>query len=110
MGITAENVAKQHAVSRAQQDEFAVASQNKAEAAQKAGRFKDEIVPVTLKTRKGDVAVDTDESPKHGPPLDKVSGLRPAFAKDGTVTAANASGINDAAAAVVLMTAAEAQK
>src|SRR4030088_1069297 len=110
MGTTAENVARQWQITRAQQDEFAVASQNKAEAAQKAGRFKDEIVPVTVKSRKGDVAVDADEYPKHGTTLEKVAGLRPAFAKDGTVTAANASGINDGAAALVLMSASEAQK
>jgi acetyl-CoA C-acetyltransferase len=110
MGNTAENVARQWQITRAQQDEFAVSSQNKAEAAQKAGRFKDEIVPVTVKTRKGDVVVDADEYPKHGTTLDKIAGLRPAFAKDGTVTAANASGINDGAAAVVLMRASEAQK
>src|SRR5712675_1448962 len=110
MGNTAENVARQWQITRAQQDEFAVASQNKAEAAQKAGKFKDEIAPVTVKTRKGDVVVDTDEYPKHGTTLDAIGKLRPAFAKDGTVTAANASGINDGAAAVVLMTASEAQK
>src|SRR5262249_54240381 len=110
MGNTAENVARQWQITRAQQDEFAVASQNKAEAAQKAGRFKDEIAPVTIKSRKGDVVVDTDEYPKHGTTLEKVAGLKPAFAKDGTVTAANASGINDGAAAVVLMSASEAQK
>jgi acetyl-CoA C-acetyltransferase len=110
MGNTAENVARQWQITRAQQDEFAVASQNKAEAAQKAGRFKDEIVPVTVKSRKGDVVVDADEYPKHGTTLEKVAGLRPAFAKDGTVTAANASGINDGAAALVLMSASEAQK
>src|SRR4051794_35260553 len=110
MGTTAENVARQWQITRAQQDEFAVASQNKAEAAQKAGRFKDEIVPVTVKSRKGDVVVDADEYPKHGTTLEKVAGLRPAFAKDGTVTAANASGINDGAAALVLMSASEAQK
>jgi acetyl-CoA C-acetyltransferase len=110
MGNTAENVARQWQITRAQQDEFAVASQNKAEAAQKAGRFKDEIVPVTVKSRKGDVVVDADEYPKHGTTLEKVAGLKPAFAKDGTVTAANASGINDGAAALVLMSASEAQK
>jgi acetyl-CoA C-acetyltransferase len=110
MGNTAENVARQWQITRAQQDEFAVASQNKTEAAQKAGRFKDEIVPVTVKSRKGDVVVDADEYPKHGTTLEKVAGLRPAFAKDGTVTAANASGINDGAAALVLMSASEAQK
>src|SRR5438132_2462587 len=110
MGDTAENVARQWQITRAQQDEFAVASQNKAEAAQKAGRFKDEIVPVTVKTRKGDVVVDTDEHPKHGTTLETIAKLRPAFAKDGSVTAANASGINDGAAAVVLMKASEAAK
>ena len=103
MGNTAENVARQWQITRQQQDEFAVGSQNKAEAAQKAGRFKDEIAPVTVKTRKGDIVVDTDEYPKHGTTLEAVGKLRPAFAKDGTVTAANASGINDGAAAVVLM-------
>jgi len=110
MGNTAENVARQWQITRAQQDEFAVASQNKAEAAQKAGRFKDEIVPVTVKTRKGDVVVDSDEHPKHGTTLETIAKLRPAFAKDGTVTAANASGVNDGAAAVVLMKASEAAK
>jgi len=110
MGNTAENVARQWQITRQQQDEFAVGSQNKAEAAQKSGRFKDEIVPVTVKGRKGDIVVDTDEFPKHGTTLDAVSKLRPAFAKDGTVTAANASGINDGAAAVVLMKASEAAK
>jgi acetyl-CoA C-acetyltransferase len=110
MGTTAENVAHQYQITRAQQDEFAVASQNKAEAAQKAGKFKDEIAPVTVKSRKGDVVVDTDEYPKQGVTLESVSKLRPAFDKEGTVTAANASGINDGAAAVVLMKASEAQK
>jgi len=110
MGNTAENVAKQYQITRAQQDEFAVASQQKAEAAQKAGKFKDEIVPVTIKTRKGDVVVDTDEYPRHGATLDAMSKLRPAFEKDGTVTAGSASGINDGAAAVVLMTAKQAAK
>jgi acetyl-CoA C-acetyltransferase len=110
MGNTAENVARQWQITRAQQDEFAVASQNKAEAAQKSGRFKDEIAPVTIKTRKGDVVVDSDEYPRHGATLDAMTKLKPAFAKDGTVTAGNASGINDGAAAVVLMTAAEAAK
>src|SRR6201987_3439658 len=102
MGNTAENVARQWQITRAQQDEFAVASQNKAEAAQKAGRFKDEIVPVTVKTRKGDVVVDADEYPKHGTTVEVIAKLRPAFDKEGTVTAANASGINDGAAAMVL--------
>jgi acetyl-CoA C-acetyltransferase len=110
MGTTAENVAKQWQITRQQQDEFAVASQNKAEAAMKAGRFKDEIVPVTIKSRKGDIVVDTDEYPKAGVTMDTVGKLRPAFDKDGTVTAANASGINDGAAAVVLMRASEAAK
>lgn len=110
MGNTAENVAKQWQITRAQQDEFAVVSQNKAEAAQKAGKFKDEIVPVTIKTRKGDVVVDADEYPKHGTTLDALAKLRPAFEKDGSVTAGNASGINDGAAAVVLMKAAQAAK
>jgi acetyl-CoA C-acetyltransferase len=110
MGNTAENVARQWQITRAQQDEFAVGSQQKAEAAQKAGRFKDEITPVTVKGRKGDVVVDTDEYPKHGTTLDVIAKLRPAFDKEGTVTAANASGINDGAAAIVLMKASEAAK
>ena len=110
MGATAENVAKQWQITRQQQDEFAVASQNKAEAAQKAGKFKDEITPVTIKSRKGDVVVDTDEYPKSGVTMDSIAKLRPAFDKEGTVTAANASGINDGAAAVVLMKASEAAK
>jgi acetyl-CoA C-acetyltransferase len=110
MGNTAENVARQWQITRQQQDEFAVSSQNKAEAAQKSGKFKDEIVPVTIKSRKGDIIVDTDEYPKAGVTMDSVSKLRPAFAKDGTVTAANASGINDGAAAVVLMKASDAAK
>jgi acetyl-CoA C-acetyltransferase len=110
MGTTAENVAKQWQITRQQQDEFAVASQNKAEAAQKAGRFKDEITPVTIKSRKGDVVVDADEYPKLGVTMDSIAKLRPAFDKEGTVTAANASGINDGAAALVLMKASEAAK
>jgi len=110
MGNTAENVAKQWQITRQQQDEFAVKSQNKAEAAQKAGRFKDEIVPVTVKSRKGDVVVDADEYPKHGTTMEGIAKLRPAFDKEGSVTAANASGINDGAAAVVLMKASQAQK
>src|SRR5246500_4154428 len=110
MGNTAENVAKQWQITRQQQDEFAVASQNKAEAAQKAGRFKDEIVPVAIKTRKGDVVLDSDEYPRHGTTLDAVAKLKPAFEKDGTVTAGNASGINDGAAALVLMKASQAAK
>jgi acetyl-CoA C-acetyltransferase len=110
MGTTAENVAKQWQITRQQQDEFAVKSQNKAEAALKSGRFKDEIAPVTIKSRKGDVVVDTDEYPKAGVTMDSIAKLRPAFDKEGTVTAANASGINDGAAAVVLMKASEAAK
>lgn len=110
MGNTAENVAKQWQITRQQQDEFAVASQNKAEAAQKAGRFKDEIMPVTIKTRKGEVVVDSDEYPKHGATVESISKLRPAFDKEGTVTAGNASGINDGAAVVVLMKASQAAK
>ncbi len=110
MGNTAENVAKQWQITRQMQDEFAVASQNKAEAAMKAGKFKDEIAPVTIKSRKGDIVVDTDEYPKAGVTLESISKLRPAFDKEGTVTAASASGINDGAAAVVLMKASEAAK
>src|SRR4051812_35848989 len=110
MGTTAENVAKQYQITRGQQDEFAVGSQNKAEAAQKAGKFKDEIVPVTIKGRKGDTVVDTDEYPKAGVTLESIAKLRPAFDKEGGVTAANASGINDGAAALVLMTAKQAAK
>jgi acetyl-CoA C-acetyltransferase len=106
MGTTAENVAKKYEISRGQQDEFAVASQNKAEAAQKAGRFKDEIVPVMIPQRKGDpLAFATDEFVKAGTTLDSISGLRPAFSKEGSVTAANASGLNDGGAAVLVMTA-----
>src|SRR5438552_3267533 len=110
MGNTAENVARQYQITRQQQDEFAVGSQNKAEAAQKAGKFKDEIVPVTVKSRKGDIVVDMDEYPRHGATLDGMAKLKPAFEKDGTVTAGSASGINDGAAAVVLMTAKQAAK
>ncbi len=109
MGQTAENVAKQYGIARSQQDEFAVASQNKAEAAQKAGQFKDEITPVLIPQRKGDpVAFAADEFIKAGTTLDSISGLKPAFAKEGSVTAANASGINDGAAAVLVMSAARA--
>ena len=108
MGTTAENVAKQWQLTRDEQDNFAVASQNKAEAAQKAGKFKDEIIPVTIKGRKGDVVVSDDEYIKHGVTLDGIAKLRPAFDKEGTVTAANASGINDGAAVTVLMSEAEA--
>ena len=111
MGTTAENIAKQWQITRAEQDTFAVASQNKAEAAKKAGRFKDEIAPVTIKGKKGDTVVDQDEYIKDGVTIDGISKLRPAFdPKEGTVTAANASGINDGAAVVVLMTAEEAKK
>jgi acetyl-CoA C-acetyltransferase len=110
MGTTAENVARQWQITREEQDQFAVASQNKAEAAKKAGKFKDEIAPVTIKTRKGDVVVSEDEYIRDGATLESVTKLRPAFEKDGTVTAGNASGINDGAAAVVLMTLAEAKK
>ncbi|SDX72284.1 acetyl-CoA acetyltransferase [Albimonas donghaensis] len=110
MGMTAENVAEKFQIARDAQDDFAVASQNKAEAAQKEGRFDDEITPVTLKTRKGEVVVDKDEYIRHGATIDAMQKLRPAFKKDGTVTAANASGINDGAAAVVLMKASAAEK
>ncbi len=110
MGTTAENVAKAFQITREQQDEFALASQNKAEAAQKAGKFKDEIAAFTVKTRKGDIVVDSDEYIRHGATIDAMTKLRPAFSKDGTVTAGNASGLNDGAAAVVLMTAEEAEK
>lgn len=110
MGNTAENVARQWQITREDQDNFAVASQNKAEAAQKAGKFKDEIVPVTLKSKKGDVVVDADEYIRHGATLEGMTKLRPAFDKEGTVTAGNASGINDGAAAVLLMTEEEAKK
>jgi len=109
MGVTAENVAKAFQITREDQDKFAVASQNKAEAAQKAGKFKDEIAAVTVKGRKGDTVVDSDEYIRHGATMEAMSGLKPAFQKDGTVTAANASGINDGAAALVLMSAAEAK-
>ena len=110
MGQTAENVAAQWQISRDMQDALALASQNKAEAAQKAGRFADEIVPYVIKGRKGDVTVDQDEYIRHGATMEAMQKLRPAFVKDGTVTAANASGLNDGAAAVLLMSAAEAEK
>ena len=110
MGTTAENVAKEFQITRDQQDEFALASQNKAEAAQVAGRFKDEIIPFVVKTRKGETIVDADEYIRLGATIDNMQKLRPAFDKEGTVTAGNASGLNDGAAAVVLMTAAEAEK
>jgi acetyl-CoA C-acetyltransferase len=109
MGNTAENVAQKWQITRAEQDAFAAASQQKAEAAQKAGRFKDEIVPVTVASRKGDVVVDTDEHPRHGTTAEQLAKLRPSFLREGgTVTAGNASGINDGGAAVVLMSAKQA--
>lgn len=110
MGVTAENVAKKYDISRAQQDEFALASQNKAEAAQKAGKFRDEILPYEIVTKKGTTVFDADEFIKHGTTLDSLASLRPAFSKDGTVTAGNASGINDGAAAVMMMTATMAKQ
>jgi len=110
MGITAENLAEQYQVTRGEQDSFAVASQNKAEAARAEGRFSDEIAPVTVKSRKGETVVDQDEYIRAGATLDGVSGLRPAFKKEGTVTAANASGLNDGAAALVLMSREEAER
>ena len=110
MGTTAENVAKKHGISRAEQDEFATASQNKAEAAQKAGKFRDEILPFDIVSKKGTVKFDADEFPKHGTTLESLAALRPAFAKDGTVTAGNASGLNDGAAAVIMMSASKAKE
>jgi acetyl-CoA C-acetyltransferase len=110
MGMTAENVAEKYQITKQMQDEFATASQNKAEAAQKSGRFKDEIVPVTIKDRKGDKIIDTDEFPRHGVTVDQLAKIRPAFKKDGTVTAGNASGINDGAAMVALMRRSDAEK
>jgi acetyl-CoA C-acetyltransferase len=110
MGVTAENVARQWQITREEQDKFATASQNKAEAAKKAGKFKDEIAPVTVKTRKGETVVAEDEYIRDGAKVEDAAKLKPAFDKEGTVTAANASGINDGAAAVVLMTAKEAKK
>jgi acetyl-CoA C-acetyltransferase len=110
MGITAENVAKKFNVSRAEQDEFAMASQNKAEAAQKAGKFKDEILPLEIASKKGSIVFDSDEYIKAGTTLESLSGLRPAFNKEGTVTAGNASGLNDGAAAVMMMSAQKAQQ
>ena len=108
MGITAENVAKKHGITREEQDQFAVASQNKAEAAQKAGKFVDEIIPYEIVSKKGTVVFDTDEFIKHGTTLESLAGLRPAFDKAGTVTAGNASGLNDGAAAVIMMSAKKA--
>jgi acetyl-CoA C-acetyltransferase len=110
MGQTAENVAEQWQISRDMQDEFALASQNKAEAAQKAGRFDDEVISFTVKTRKGDIVVDKDEYIRHGATIESMHKMRPAFTKDGSVTAANASGLNDGAAGVLLMSAEEAEK
>jgi acetyl-CoA C-acetyltransferase len=110
MGNTAENVARQWQITRDSQDKFAVASQNKAEAAQKAGKFKDEIVPVTVASRKGDIVVDQDEYIRHGATIDQLAKLKAVFQKDGTVTPGNASGINDGAAAVILMSAKDAEK
>jgi acetyl-CoA C-acetyltransferase len=110
MGTTAENVAEKYQISREQQDEFALASQNKAEAAQKAGRFDDEIAPFTVKTRKGETVVDKDEYIRLGATIENMQKLRPAFSKDGSVTAGNASGLNDGAAVTVLMTAEEAER
>ena len=110
MGQTAENVAQKWQISRDMQDEFAVMSQNKAEAAQKAGRFQDEITPFTVKTRKGDIVVDQDEYIRHGATIEAMQKLRPAFTKDGSVTAANASGLNDGAAGALLMSADDAER
>ncbi|MFL6719820.1 MAG: acetyl-CoA C-acetyltransferase [Burkholderiaceae bacterium] len=110
MGVTAENVAKKYEVSRQDQDAFAMGSQNKAEAAQKAGRFKDEIVPLQIAQKKGALTFDTDEYPKHGTTLESLAALRPAFSKEGTVTAGNASGLNDGAAAVMMMSARRAEQ
>ena len=110
MGVTAENVARKYEVSRAEQDEFALQSQLKAEAAQKAGKFKDEIIPVEIPSKKGPTVFDTDEYPKHGSTLEALSGLRSAFNKEGTVTAGNASGLNDGAAAVIMMSASKANE
>ena len=110
MGQTAENVANQWQITREMQDEFAVASQNKAEAAQKAGKFDDEVIAYTIKTRKGDIVVDKDEYIRHGATIESMQKLRPAFTKDGSVTAANASGLNDGAAGVLLMSADNAEK
>ena len=110
MGNTAENVANLWQITRDDQDSFALASQHKAEAAQKAGKFDDEIIPVTIKGKRGDIVIDADEYPRHGASIEALSSLRPAFEKDGTVTAGNASGINDGAAAVVLMTTSEANR
>ncbi|MCS0591034.1 acetyl-CoA C-acetyltransferase [Massilia norwichensis] len=110
MGVTAENVARKFEISRAEQDEFALASQNKAEAAMKAGKFKDEIIPIEIPSKKGPTIFDTDEYPKHGATLEGLASLRPAFNKEGSVTAGNASGLNDGAAAVIMMSASKAKE
>jgi acetyl-CoA C-acetyltransferase len=110
MGVTAENVARKYDISRSQQDEFALQSQLKAEVAQKAGKFKDEIIPVEIASKKGTTMFDSDEYPKHGSTIEALSGLRPAFNKEGTVTAGNASGLNDGAAAVIMMSASKARE
>ena len=110
MGVTAENVAKKYNISREEQDAFAVRSQNKAEEAQKAGRFRDEIIPIEIPAKKGSITFDHDEYPKHGATLESLASLRPAFDKNGTVTAGNASGINDGAAAVIMMSASRARE
>jgi acetyl-CoA C-acetyltransferase len=110
MGVTAENLARKYNISREEQDAFATASQNKAEAAQKAGKFKDEIIPLEIPQKKGSIVFDSDEFIKHGVTQDSLASLRPAFAKDGTVTAGNASGINDGAAAVIMMSAKKADE
>jgi acetyl-CoA C-acetyltransferase len=110
MGVTAENLAKKYNISREEQDALAVASQNKAEAAQKAGKFKDEIIPLEIPQKKGSIIFDSDEFIKHGATMESLSSLRPAFAKDGTITAGNASGINDGAAAVIMMSAKKAEE
>jgi acetyl-CoA C-acetyltransferase len=110
MGITAENLAKKYGISREEQDAFATASQNKAEAAQKEGRFKDEIIPLEIPSKKGSIVFDSDEFIKHGVTQESLAALRPAFSKDGTVTAGNASGINDGAAAVLMMSARKADE
>ncbi|MGH8855990.1 MAG: acetyl-CoA C-acetyltransferase [Telluria sp.] len=110
MGVTAENVARKYDISRAEQDEFALQSQLKAEVAQKEGKFKDEIIPVEIPSKKGPTVFDTDEYPKHGSTLDALAGLRPAFNKEGSVTAGNASGLNDGAAAVIMMSASKARE
>jgi acetyl-CoA C-acetyltransferase len=110
MGVTAENVARKYDISRAEQDEFALNSQLKAEAAQKAGKFKDEIIPIEIPSKKGAVVFDTDEYPKLGSTIEALSSLRPAFNKEGSVTAGNASGLNDGAAAVIMMSASKARE